>query len=111
MTTLISPTAVVLSVNPGPAPGVSRDRARARELRAWQRGERPGLIVTYRGKPITPERIDWDQCDTGSGTSGPPPAGRVSLTAEASTRLDELAERWGCSRAEAASRAILAVEK
>jgi hypothetical protein len=106
MATLVNPASLVLEPNPGPAPGVSRERARARALRAWQRGESE-LVVTYRGMPVEPAQVLWDAVDTGSGSSGPAPAGRVALSAEASARLDDLAERWGCTRAEAASRAII----
>lgn len=108
MTILIEPGSLVLTPAPGPVPNVTRDRVRARALRAWQRGELE-LAVTYRGRPVTPEQVRWDAVDTGSGSSGAP-----SSHAQTSVRwppddlaaLDALRAVWRLERPEAIRRAV-----
>jgi len=113
MTRLLSPDALTLDPAPVSTEGVSLARARARALRAWARaqacGEQPGITVTYRGKPVAPERVRWADVDTGSGSSGGAggnPHVALRLPPDDAAALDRLTAAWRCDRSAAVRRAV-----
>lgn len=104
----IDPTKVTLEPAPTRSKTTSQARTNARALRAWARGEQPALIVSFRGRVLTKEEIDWDKLPRESTAKGGPtaPPRSVRLSAERTARLAQLAAWLGLSQNETVGVAI-----
>lgn len=104
----IDPTQVTLEPEPPRSKTTSQARTNARALRAWARGEQPGLVVSFKGRAITSDEIDWDALPRESTARGGPtaPPRSIRLNPERTARLAQLAEWLGCSQNEAVGAAI-----